>query len=175
MSKEFTILNLLTFDGVKYMENSDLYSRCLGRFTFKQMSSPPRKRPSHHPGPLCTSKRRRWICFMTRTFWMLLRSSRRSEKLEIRTYVAQAQALVSDFSESNTPSVPSEASYASDYSPFNFNEQPCKNIDVMVIMSQTHQTQHALHSLGTKTPCSHSFNARDTIARSLSHRLSWRA
>ena len=26
MSKVFTILNLLTFDGVKYMENGDLYS-----------------------------------------------------------------------------------------------------------------------------------------------------
>ena len=30
MSKVFTILNLLTFGRAKYIENGDLYRRCLG-------------------------------------------------------------------------------------------------------------------------------------------------
>ena len=48
MSKVFTILNLLTFNGTKYMENGDLCSgACMDRLHLKQISSPSRTRPSH--------------------------------------------------------------------------------------------------------------------------------
>ena len=51
ISKVFTILNLLTFDGVKYMENGDLCcGACMDRLHLKQISSPLRMRSSNHPG-----------------------------------------------------------------------------------------------------------------------------
>ena len=51
MNKMFTIRNLLTFDGVKYMENGDLCSgACMDRLHLKQISSPLWMRPSNHPG-----------------------------------------------------------------------------------------------------------------------------
>ena len=51
VGRVFTILNLLTFDGVKYMENGDLCSgACMDRLHLKQISSPSRTRPSNHPG-----------------------------------------------------------------------------------------------------------------------------
>ena len=66
MSKEFTILNLLTFDGVKYMENGDL---CSGAWTDCIYNKYRFRSGRALPGPLRTSKRRRRIRFITRVLW----------------------------------------------------------------------------------------------------------
>ena len=69
ISKVFTIFNLLTFDVVGYMENGDL---CSGAWTDciynKYRLRRGRALPTT-PGPLGTSKRRRWIRFTTRMLW----------------------------------------------------------------------------------------------------------
>ena len=68
MSKVFTVLNLLTFDGVKYMENGDLCSVvqwCMDRLHLKQISSPLWMCPYRRPEPLRMPKRSRWIRFVT--------------------------------------------------------------------------------------------------------------
>ena len=69
MSKVYTILNLLTFDGVKYMENGDLcsgaWTDCIyNRYRFGSGRALPTT-----PGLWETSKRHRFICFITRMLW----------------------------------------------------------------------------------------------------------
>ena len=138
------------------------------------MSYPPRTRSSLPPRALRTSKRRRWICFMTRMLWNMPWSSRSNENSEIHTYVGQPQALVTyqrppqkfRFGHSDAPSVPLEVFHTADYSRFQpLIDPPCRkyrcNDDNELDVADTSSIANQNNISAFPS------NARDIIARSL--------